>query len=36
MQQACANAAVASKRDWCFALYPPEKLAQLAQAIQNS
>jgi hypothetical protein len=28
-----ANRRVASKRDWCFALYPPHKLLALRQAI---
>lgn len=27
------NAAIARKRDWCFALYPPEKLHALREAI---
>ncbi len=29
-----ANAAVARKRDWCFALYPPARLAELRSAIE--
>lgn len=27
------NQAIARKRDWCFALHPPEQLSQLAQAL---
>ena len=31
-----ANAAVAGKRDWCFALYPPDSLRALAEQIAHS
>lgn len=30
------NAAIAHKRDWCFALYPPEKLHALRRAVEQS
>lgn len=30
-----ANAAVARKRDWCFALYPPEDLMRLRENIEQ-
>ena len=30
-----ANAKVAAKRDWCFALYPPDQIAALRDAIAN-
>src|SRR5690606_23608646 len=28
------NAAIARKRDWCFALYPPDRLHALRRAIE--
>lgn len=31
-----ANRAIAQRRDWCFALYPPEQLAALRDAIAAS
>jgi len=35
-RQGVANASAAARRDWCFQLHPPEKLAALRQAISDS
>ncbi|MEM9416496.1 MAG: hypothetical protein AAGA29_13620 [Planctomycetota bacterium] len=35
-RQGLANARIANRRDWCFQLYPPEKLAALRQALLGS
>ncbi|XAM00781.1 hypothetical protein OT109_05185 [Phycisphaeraceae bacterium D3-23] len=35
-RQGVANAAIVNRRDWCFAFYPPEKLAELRRTIAES